>query len=123
MTGPNQDTAAGEGVLSAKWKRLIPRVGAPEQHVCEPSDPSTPHLWPQDPDDHCSELLVLASEFPHLVQASLQLPVGGVDPPHHLQVLFPLSFDDVSQQHLKLLILIVPSLEHFEASDHDLGQF
>ena len=48
-----------------------------------------PHLWPQDPDDDRSQLLVLASELSHLVKASLKLPVSRVDPPHHLEVFFP----------------------------------
>lgn len=63
---------------------------------------------------------MLAAELPHLVKARLELPVSRVDAPHHLQVLLPLPFDDVSQQHLELLILIVPRLKDFEASHHDL---
>lgn len=63
---------------------------------------------------------MLAAELPHLVKARLELPVSRVDAPHHLQVLLPLPFDDVSQQHLELLILIVPCLKDFEASHHDL---
>lgn len=79
------------------------------------------HLWPQDPDNDSPQLLVLAAELPHLVEAGLKLPVSGVDAPHHLQVLLPLPLDDVSQQHLELLVLVVPRLEDFEASHHDLG--
>lgn len=78
------------------------------------------HLWAQDSDNDSSQLLVLAAELPHLVQAGLQLPVSRVDTPHHLQVLLPLPLDDVSQQHLEFLILIIPCLEDFEASHHDL---
>lgn len=65
---------------------------------------------------------MLASELSHLVKTRLKLPVSRVDAPHHLQVLFPLPLDDVSQQHLELLILIIPRLEDFEASYHDLRQ-
>ena len=80
-----------------------------------------PHLWPQDPDDDRSQLLVLASELSHLVKASLKLPVSRVDPPHHLEVFFPFPFDNVSQQYLEFLIFIIPSLKNFKARDHNLG--
>lgn len=79
------------------------------------------HLRPQDPDDDSSQLLVLAPELPHLVEASLQLPVRGVDPPHHLQILLPFPLDNVPQQHLKFLVLIIPRLKNFKAGDHNLG--
>lgn len=78
------------------------------------------HLWPQDSDNDSPQLLMLAAELPHLVQAGLELPVRGADAPHHLQVLLPLPLDDVPQQHLELLILVIPRLEDFEAGHHDL---
>ena len=80
-----------------------------------------PHLWPQDPDDDRSQLLVLASELSHLVKASLKLSVSRVDPPHHLEVFFPFPFDNVSQQYLEFLVFIIPSLKNFKARDHNLG--
>lgn len=80
-----------------------------------------PHLWPQDPDDDRSQLLVLASELPHLVKARLELPVSRVDPPHHLEVFFPFPFDNVSQQYLQFLIFIIPRLKNFKARNHNLG--
>ena len=80
-----------------------------------------PHLRPQHPDDDSPQLFVLAPELPHLVQAGLELPVGRVDSPHHLQIFFPFPLDNVSQQHLKFLILVIPSLKNFKARHHDLG--
>lgn len=70
------------------------------QHMCEFSERES-HLWPQDPDDDSSQLFVLAPKLSHLVQARLKLPVSGVDAPHHLQILFPFPFDNVSQQQEK----------------------
>lgn len=101
-------------ILKRKKKRV------PLKRMCECLEWEA-YLWPQDPDNDSSQLFMLASKFPHLVKASLKLPVSWVDAPHHLQILFPFPLNDVSQQHLQFLIFIIPSLKNFKACDHNLG--
>lgn len=78
------------------------------------------YLRPQYTNDDGSQLLVLPSETPHVIQPGLKLTVSGTETPHHLQVLLSLPFHDVSQKHLELLILVFPRLEDFKTRHHHL---
>lgn len=78
------------------------------------------YLRPQHTDDDSPQLLMLPSETPHVVQSGLKFPMSRAQTPHHLQVLLSLPLHDVPKKHLQFLILILPSLEHLEASHHHL---
>ncbi len=78
------------------------------------------YLRPEHTNDDGSQLLVLPSEAPHVIQAGLELTVGRTETPHHLQILLPLPLHNVPQEHLQLLVLVLPRLEDFETRHHHL---
>ncbi len=84
------------------------------------SEQSQTHLRSEHTNDDGSQLLVLPSEAPHVIQAGLELTVGRTETPHHLQILLPLPLHNVPQEHLQLLVLVLPRLEDFETRHHHL---
>jgi len=75
---------------------------------------------PENSLNDSSELLVLESEFPDLLDPSSQLFVGWRNSPNLFHLVAPLLFHNVPKEPLKSLVLLIPSIENLKAGSHYL---
>lgn len=70
------------------------------QHKPEQCSTVLQYLRSQYTDNYSSQLFMLSPEASHVIQTGLQLSVCRAEAPHHLEILLPLSLNNVSEEHL-----------------------